>query len=217
MTRSGRVRGRPRPPGRGARMPCSTGASWVLSWRCPAVMTTASGRPFPSHARWNLVVSPPRLRPSPSSAGWTIPFFRRPDCVVDGLRWRVGGHGRSSYPHSPPRPPPPPRLSASAHERGSDPTCCHVASDRAAPRRSATVRSARAKRQGAPVRSFHKMPVITWRWSRHWPPRLPYAGSSGAMAAQVVSVSSRVRPSCAPRSSLPNAQTRTGLTALASL
>ena len=46
-----------------------TGSSWVLSWRCPGLITTESGRPRPSQARWNLVVSPPRLRPSASSEG----------------------------------------------------------------------------------------------------------------------------------------------------
>src|SRR5207237_8139364 len=43
ITRSGRARGRRRTPGRGTRMPGNTGTSWVLSWRCPAVMTTESG------------------------------------------------------------------------------------------------------------------------------------------------------------------------------
>lgn len=72
MRRSGRVRGRPRPPGRGTRIPAKTGSNWVLSWRCPGVITTESGRPLPSQARCTLLVSPPRLRPSPSSGGrWT--------------------------------------------------------------------------------------------------------------------------------------------------
>src|SRR5437868_555637 len=100
MTRSGRVRGRLRPAGRGTRMPCSTAANWVLSWRCPAVMTTESGRPLPSHARWNVVVSPPRLRPSPSSAGWTPPFFVGPAAPATRparVLMRAGGRAIDSY------------------------------------------------------------------------------------------------------------------------
>src|SRR6266496_3763293 len=58
-------------------MPSSTGSSCVLSCRWPAVRRTARGRPRPSAARWSLVVIPPRLRPSASSAGVTSPFFRR--------------------------------------------------------------------------------------------------------------------------------------------
>src|SRR5438067_11255912 len=60
-------------------MRSSTAVNWVLSWRCPSVMTTASGRPFPSPARWILVVRPPRLRPSASPAtGLAPPFFAAP-------------------------------------------------------------------------------------------------------------------------------------------
>src|SRR5919198_2459726 len=40
--RSGRVGGRP-PPGRGTRMPFSTGMNWGLSPRCPAVSTSDNG------------------------------------------------------------------------------------------------------------------------------------------------------------------------------
>jgi hypothetical protein len=60
----GALAGRPDLPGRGTRMVSSSGSSWVLSWRWPAVMSIPSGRPWPSQARWTLVVSPPRLRPS---------------------------------------------------------------------------------------------------------------------------------------------------------
>jgi hypothetical protein len=76
-----RLRGRPRRPGRGIRMPSSSGWSWVLSWRCPPVRVTASGRPLPSTAKCSLVVSPPRcaqrlilrVRPPPlrsARLGW---------------------------------------------------------------------------------------------------------------------------------------------------
>jgi hypothetical protein len=53
-----------RPPGRGTRMASSSGSSWVLSWRWPAVTSIPSGRPQPSVAKWTLVESPPRLRPN---------------------------------------------------------------------------------------------------------------------------------------------------------
>jgi len=36
------------------------------SWRCPALVTRASGRHPESAAKWILVVSPPRDRPSAS-------------------------------------------------------------------------------------------------------------------------------------------------------
>src|SRR5437899_1076263 len=68
-------------------MPSSTGTSCVLSCRWPAVSTTASGRPRPSAARCSLVVKPPRLRPSASSAATTSPFFRGGRRL--GLRRRV--------------------------------------------------------------------------------------------------------------------------------
>lgn len=54
-------------------MPANTGPSWVLSCRWPGVMTIDSGRSLPSQARCTLLVSSPRLRPSPSSGGWRIP------------------------------------------------------------------------------------------------------------------------------------------------
>src|SRR6187549_2923765 len=58
----------------------STASSCVLSCRCPAVTSTASGNPLPSLTRWTLVPKPPRLRPRPWSAGSPGGgfFFRRP-------------------------------------------------------------------------------------------------------------------------------------------
>jgi hypothetical protein len=45
-------------------------------------------------------------------------------------------------------------------------------------------------RQGAPVRCFHRIALITCRWLRHRPPRRPLcAGSNGAILAQALSVS----------------------------
>ena len=45
-------------------------------------------------------------------------------------------------------------------------------------------------RAGAPVRSFHRIALITWRWSRHRRPPLSIGGSSGSIRAQALSVSS---------------------------
>ncbi len=87
-------------------MPSNTGPSWVLSWRCPGVITTESGRPVPSQARWHWVVSPPRLRPRPSSGGCWTPLFRRPDSADDARHWHAGGRVPSCpscYRYSPPR------------------------------------------------------------------------------------------------------------------
>src|SRR5437773_10676025 len=57
-----------------------TPANVVLSCACPAVSSTASGRPVPSVTRCTLVPKPPRLRPSAWSAGSPGGgfFFRRP-------------------------------------------------------------------------------------------------------------------------------------------
>jgi hypothetical protein len=68
----GALAGRPE-LGLGTRMVSSSGSSWVLSWRWPAVTNMASGRPAPSQARWSLVVSPPRLRPSAWSWSASVP------------------------------------------------------------------------------------------------------------------------------------------------
>src|SRR5215470_2590765 len=58
----------------------STRSHCVDSCRCPAVTSTASGRPLPSVTRWTLVPKPPRLRPRAWSAGSPDGrfFFRRP-------------------------------------------------------------------------------------------------------------------------------------------
>ena len=45
-------------------------------------------------------------------------------------------------------------------------------------------------RPRAPVRSFHRIALITWRWSRHRRPPLSIGGSSGSIRAQALSVSS---------------------------
>jgi hypothetical protein len=58
-------------------MASSSGSRWVLSWRWPAVTTMASGRPRPSVARWSLVDSPLRLRPSAWSASAADLRYRR--------------------------------------------------------------------------------------------------------------------------------------------
>jgi hypothetical protein len=78
----------------------------VLSCRWPGVRRAVSGRPWPSPARWILLVRPPRLRPSASPATGSAPPFCRfsaawPAC--GGLRRRAGGRGRWCYPrrHAP--------------------------------------------------------------------------------------------------------------------
>src|SRR5262249_47711703 len=50
-------------------------------------------RPFPSQARWNLVVSPPRLRPSPSSVGSWTPFCVGPTRPTTGATGMLVGTG----------------------------------------------------------------------------------------------------------------------------
>jgi hypothetical protein len=137
MSRSGRVRGRPRPLSRGTRVPSNTGPSWVLSWRWPGVIAIESGRPLPSQARWTLVVSPPRLRPIPSSGRCWTPFLRQPDSADAARHWHAGAHGRWCCPDSPPRRHRQQHPSESARAPESDPRSHLVASDRGGPRTSA--------------------------------------------------------------------------------
>ena len=92
IRRSGRLRGRPEPE-RATRIASSTAPSCVLSWRCPAVTTTDSGRPLPSQERCNLVLSPPRLLPSASSSGCSIPLFRLLSSVCGAHPPRAGVPG----------------------------------------------------------------------------------------------------------------------------
>ncbi len=51
-------------PVRGTRIASITAANWVQSLVFPPVTVNASGRPRASQARWILLVSPPRERPS---------------------------------------------------------------------------------------------------------------------------------------------------------
>jgi hypothetical protein len=55
----------------------------------PAVTVRARGRAWPSAARWILVLSPPRERPS----AWSVGTFR-PSAPFSVLRRRAGGPGR---------------------------------------------------------------------------------------------------------------------------
>ena len=66
-TWSGRVRGRPG-LSRRTRIPAMTCTNRVESPACPAVSSSARGRPLPSRAAWILLVGPPRVRPSASAA-----------------------------------------------------------------------------------------------------------------------------------------------------
>ena len=81
---------------RGTRIPSSTVWNWGLSPRWPAVTTIDSGRWPPSTARCSLVVSPPRERPSPWSAGSlsTPPGSSRCRSPPCERRRRAGGRGR---------------------------------------------------------------------------------------------------------------------------
>jgi len=72
-TRPGRVRGRPGPRRAILSRPMS-GMKATESWRCPALVTRASGRQPESASRWTLVVSPPRDRPS-ASRSFGLPGF----------------------------------------------------------------------------------------------------------------------------------------------
>ena len=100
-----------RPPGRGTPIWSSSRASWVDSWRSPALTTMPSGRPRPSQARCSLLVSPPRLRPSAWLCASTIPLLaahRR----CGGRRRHAGGRARwSRRPRPGPSPAPRPRRS----------------------------------------------------------------------------------------------------------
>jgi hypothetical protein len=149
IRRSGRLRGRPAPT-RGTLIASSTASSCMLSWRCPAVTTIESGRPLPSQARWILLVSPPRLRPSASSCGCTIPFLRQPGSVRDVRLLRAGALERLCCPRSPPTRPRLPRPTSSAHEPASGPRYRHAASARSDRSRSATGRSVTANLAKAP-------------------------------------------------------------------
>ena len=80
--------------------------------RCPAVTSTESGRPRPSHARWALVEKPPLLRPSAPSVRFKTPLFRLPS----RRRRHAGALAPRSSLRSPPTPPPRPRHSSSARE-----------------------------------------------------------------------------------------------------
>jgi hypothetical protein len=105
ITRSGRVRGRPRPP-RGTRTASRTTSKTVESLTLPGVRTTDSGRPRPSTARWTLVVSPPRDRPRACRAAGrrgssSSPVSSPPGSPFCGRRQHAGGPG---YRWSPPTP-----------------------------------------------------------------------------------------------------------------
>lgn len=78
---------------------------------CPAVMTSDIGFCACSTARWSLVVSPPRERPSPWSAGsmktppggstWRSPFCRRRPRALRAVRGLACGqdeHQRAAFP-----------------------------------------------------------------------------------------------------------------------
>jgi hypothetical protein len=76
-TASGRIRGRPRPT-RPTATVARVGSKATESWRCPTVVRNPSGRHRPSAARWTLVESPPRDRPSDSRS---CDFFGGAGCV----------------------------------------------------------------------------------------------------------------------------------------
>jgi hypothetical protein len=83
-------------PSLGTRMASRTASNCGESPRCPAVITTDKGFCPCSTARWILLVSPPRERPRPWSAGsMKIPpggsFWRSPFSLP---RRRAGGPGR---------------------------------------------------------------------------------------------------------------------------
>jgi len=113
------LRGRPSPPGRGTRMLSSSGSSWVLSCRWPAVTSIPSGRPRPSQAKWILVVSPPRYGPMPGPDHHRIlgsgrsPFSSAGGVLVGPARW--------SRPRPPPSRPPRPHRTWSGRARAGVP------------------------------------------------------------------------------------------------
>lgn len=62
ITRLDRVAGRPG-PGRSNRIPTTIWANMVQPLTLPPVRAIDSGRPWPSQARWILVLGPLRERP----------------------------------------------------------------------------------------------------------------------------------------------------------
>jgi hypothetical protein len=166
--------------------------SCVLPCLCPGVTTTESGRPLPSQARCTLVENPSLLRPkaSSSSRGLGAPF-----CVLP-LGWLaprtsgmvVGTHHGVVHAHLP--------LDLSDRVRVG----LRMRQEAIPQVPSLLQRLKRSKqvcqgpylcgrsRQGEPVRSFHRMPLMTVRWSLHWPPLWPCSGKSGSISCQAWSV-----------------------------
>jgi hypothetical protein len=143
---SGRIRGRPRPPGRATRTASISPTSWVVSASCPGVSRVARSRPRPSQIVWSLVVSPPRDRPN---ACWRHAWIDAiPPC---GHRRRAGGPGprwsRSGRPSPAPRPHPP----GCATPPRCGPRCHRSAGARTAYRPSPRAHSARADPATAPA------------------------------------------------------------------
>jgi hypothetical protein len=100
-TRSGRVRGRPRPDLR-TRMRWRTGTNCGLSPRCPAVITVDSGVRPCSTARCSFVVHPPRDRPHAWSTDSAPGGSTCPGRVTAGTRGvLVHPHNRGVHRHVP--------------------------------------------------------------------------------------------------------------------
>jgi hypothetical protein len=165
MTASGLRRGRPT-PARGTRTAAGTASKAVESLTLPGVTRTARGRPRPSQARWTLVVSPPRDRPSvwsaaaragsSSSSPAPAPFLRAPAAC-----WWARLIVESTETVHPTAPTESSRTWSPSSRRAQVPS----ASQRA--NRSWTVchgpkRSGRS-RHGTPVRNRHNTPLTTCR------------------------------------------------------
>ncbi len=101
-------------------MPSNTGSSWVLSWRCPGVITIESGRP--SRRRPDETWSS-ALRGCVRAPRWRVgdPFFYRLDCADVGRHSHADERAPWNCRCSPPRPPPPPHPIWSGRARGGDP------------------------------------------------------------------------------------------------
>ena len=102
MRRSGRVRGRPRPPGRGTRMPANTGSNWVLSCRCPGVITIESGRPCRRRPGGTWSSGPPDCARALRRPDGGPPFRIGPTGPTpSATRMLVGARGGAIYAHFP--------------------------------------------------------------------------------------------------------------------
>ncbi len=151
--------------------------------------TGAVHGPHSSDAAWSSARLGCARAPRRQDAG--APFFGPPGWAAAGPRLRADGLAPRYCRGSRPRPPGPPRPLSSARVPTADPKSRPAATAQSGGNRSARVHTAPARpataRRSVP---FHRIPLITRRWSAHCLPRRPLDGSNGAICAHARSVSS---------------------------